>query len=109
MMKFPQCTSCKHLDRDTIKSVKPTSCKAFPNGIPQEVWDYKHDHTQPYPGDNGILFEKNYADDSVFDINELASFLRAEKKKFWNPITFFLCTLILGVLSGLYVLLHNTQ
>ena len=53
MMKFPQCTSCKHLDRDTIRSIKSTSCKAFPNGIPMEVWDYKHDHTQPYPGDNG--------------------------------------------------------
>lgn len=107
MMKFPQCTSCKHLDRDTIRSIKSTSCKAFPNGIPMEVWDYKHDHTQPYPGDNGILFEKAYADDSVFDLNELASLLREENKTSWNPAIYFLCAL--SVFCCLFLLIHYSR
>lgn len=32
------------------------ACLAFPDGIPEEVFENRHDHRKLYPGDNGILF-----------------------------------------------------
>lgn len=48
----PVCTLCRHL-----KSLEYRTCTAFPDGIPYEIWDGENDHTKPYKGDNGILFE----------------------------------------------------
>lgn len=33
-------------------------CAAFPDRIPDAIWKGENDHTQPYPGDNGIRFER---------------------------------------------------
>jgi hypothetical protein len=33
-------------------------CKAFPNGIPEEILNGNHNHEKHYKGDNGIQFEK---------------------------------------------------
>lgn len=33
------------------------ACAAFPVSIPDRILTNEHDHTQPYPGDNGIRFE----------------------------------------------------
>lgn len=33
-------------------------CKAFPEGIPPEIAQGDEPHTEPFPGDNGIQFEK---------------------------------------------------
>ena len=44
-----QCLKCKHY-QGAIK------CKAF-KIIPPNIYNNKHDHRKPYPGDNGIQFE----------------------------------------------------
>ena len=46
-----QCATCKHKRRDL-------ACKAFGERIPDEILLGKHDHTQPFDGDNGILYEE---------------------------------------------------
>ncbi len=33
------------------------TCEAFPDGVPDEIWLDMFDHRNPFPGDNGILFE----------------------------------------------------
>jgi hypothetical protein len=48
----PVCTLCKHYSLEG-------GCVAFPRGIPVEIWSGENDHTKPFPGDNGIQFEKH--------------------------------------------------
>jgi len=56
----PACTKCRHWRPDW-------SCKSFPRGIPEEIWEQgKHD--TPIKGQrNGIVFEA--------DRNEMTSFM----------------------------------
>ncbi len=46
-----KCHLCKHDIRGEV------GCKAFPDGIPFPILRGEHDHSKPYPGDNGIRFE----------------------------------------------------
>ncbi len=47
------CSHCAHW------LVEPGGkCKAFPGGIPAEIWEGRNKHTEPYEGDHGIQFEK---------------------------------------------------
>ena len=47
----PYCLGCAHLFPDGYDL-----CKAFPRGIPPDIWDGIFDHRQPWPGDTGIVF-----------------------------------------------------
>lgn len=47
-----QCRMCRH-----IYSVMARTCSAFPQGIPDDIWLNRFDHTKTYPGDHGIRFE----------------------------------------------------
>ena len=47
---YIKCTRCQHYDRIG-------ECEAYPDGIPVEIITGEHDHTEPFPGDNGIRFE----------------------------------------------------
>ena len=51
---YPKCNDCRHLNRDFSNGLR---CRAFPNGIPDEIFCKSGDHTKPYEGDNGIQFE----------------------------------------------------
>ncbi len=45
------CLHCRHYFENSI-----LKCAAFPDRIPTEIWHGTH--TEPYPGDNGILFDE---------------------------------------------------
>lgn len=47
----PQCLWCERLLDDGYNL-----CRAFPNGIPDDIWEGRHDHRQPYEGDTGLTF-----------------------------------------------------
>lgn len=47
------CVSCKH------KFSTGGFCTAFPQGIPLVILRREFDHRYPYPGDNGIMFERD--------------------------------------------------
>lgn len=49
----PICIRCKHLRRDPNRFI----CDAFPDGIPALIASAMFEHTESYPGDNGIRFE----------------------------------------------------
>lgn len=49
----PICIKCKHLRLEI-----GWKCDAFPSGIPDAIIYGEHDHTTPYKGDNGIMFER---------------------------------------------------
>lgn len=47
-----QCNHCRHYGGSGV-------CPAFPSGIPVGILAGMVDHSQPYPGDNGIRYEPN--------------------------------------------------
>lgn len=49
----PVCTYCKHFFIIPGERI----CKAFPGGIPLEIWLGQSKHVKPYPGDHNIQFE----------------------------------------------------
>lgn len=52
-VEMPQCFACKNL----LEFEDKITCRAFPQGIPEEILLGKFDHSNAYDGDNGIRFE----------------------------------------------------
>lgn len=52
MQIMSNCFLCKHHNKKNYDV-----CKAFPNGIPNEIIIGELLHDKPYQGDNGIMFE----------------------------------------------------
>lgn len=46
-----QCVWCRH------RATDGRHCRAFPGGIPEAIIKNRHDHREPYDGDQGIRFE----------------------------------------------------
>jgi hypothetical protein len=49
-----QCHGCRHFDWTHVESDR---CSAFPRGIPDEIWLGEFDHSEPHPGDHGVVRE----------------------------------------------------
>ncbi len=49
---IPACSQCKSW------SVGTKNCRAFPRGIPDEIFIHGNPHAKSFPGDAGIRFER---------------------------------------------------
>jgi hypothetical protein len=54
MLREPQCFSCKNYIKATVDFTP--LCKAFPKGIPMELYSGKIIHDKPYENDNGYRY-----------------------------------------------------
>lgn len=52
------CSRCQHFNDSSPFEGGSMTCKAFPAGIPIEIWNGENTHIAPVPGDGGVQFEK---------------------------------------------------
>lgn len=56
MVIFSKCFDCKNCIEKTENDI--FVCRAFPDGIPEDVFWNRIDHTENIEGDNGIKYEE---------------------------------------------------
>ena len=79
----PLCFYCKHefSNKPGPCYVSTPQCDAFPDKIPDAIYDLGHDHRKPYPGDNGIRFEPVEEDSpNAYVLKSLPNFLKDLKQ-----------------------------
>ena len=54
MIKISKCLNCKNY---IVSDDMSDKCKAFPDGIPLEIFREEIDHSKPYENDSGVCFE----------------------------------------------------
>ena len=52
---MPICIGCRHYDRTAPGP--GIRCTAFPDGVPEAIFESRTDHREPYEGDRGIVFD----------------------------------------------------
>lgn len=57
-MECSQCIKCNNFGMFR-------ECKAFPKGIPEDIWTGLFDHKNPHEGDHGIQFEPLFLDEET--------------------------------------------
>jgi len=64
MLYSPVCTFCRHA---TVAQLMGRACDAFPAeaSIPLPIWQGENGHVAPYPGDNGIQFERRSPEEEI--------------------------------------------
>ncbi len=55
LIALNSCISCVYFNYEDRTS---NSCKAFPKGIPNEIFLGKNDHKDKFAGDGGIVYKK---------------------------------------------------
>lgn len=68
MIHESNCTKrgCIHyigVESDGLEKNERHTCAAFPNGIPDVIAFGNNKHLKPYPGDNGIQYERESRDE----------------------------------------------
>lgn len=53
-----QCKDCRHLRGEPRVGNERWSCRAFPEGIPDDIYLGEFDHTEPHWDDGGIQYEE---------------------------------------------------
>lgn len=54
------CASCRYLD---LLRLSRRRCSAFPDGIPEPIWDGTVEHRQAHPGDHGVQYTARRPED----------------------------------------------
>jgi hypothetical protein len=57
---------CTRLEYIFVNDKLVISCKAFPKGIPDDIYFEKYDHRKPHKNDNGILFNLDKDKEQIF-------------------------------------------
>jgi len=56
---YSPCMHCKHMHDGEEYFCQPfVSCEAFPDGIPEEIFEGENLHKKAFRGDKGIRFEE---------------------------------------------------
>ena len=63
-----KCNLCKHWFGDQ-------SCRAYPDGIPNELWSTEHPHRKPHPSDQCYRFEHRRLDFPHLEVLEVKEIL----------------------------------
>ena len=73
------CNKCRHFNWKSTGA-----CAAFPEEIPDDIWLAKNDHTSPYPGDSGMVFEELSKEEIDGKRNQSAWKLRRKSRRWKN-------------------------
>ncbi len=67
MIQKSQCWTCKHFLYPEGRGIAPLNCRAFPDGIPRDIYSNIVMHDQPYAvaDDHGLQWEERPEEDDT--------------------------------------------